>query len=235
MADRAPGAAAERPAAPAGQPTLPALGDEEVRQRIGELDRLLAYLEQASGPVAESAVVAVSTLTEVYGAALARVTALAAADARFMAGLTADEVIGNLLVLHGLHPEPTAQRAARALAEIRPYLRSHGGDAELTSVDGEVARVRLTGSCQGCAASAATLQQAVTDAVLSAAPELAAVEPASGPRAPEVIPAESLLRKPVPAGARRQHPPHPAPAAADAGGKAPPAAAPAGRRGGAGP
>lgn len=186
-------------AEPAGSSTS-GRTDAEIRERISELDGLLAYLEQASGPVAESAVAAVSALTEVYGTALARVTAMAAAEPALMAALTADEVVSNLLILHGLHPEPAAARAARAVAGIRPHLQAHGGDAEFLGVDGEIARVRLAGSCQGCGAAAASLQQAVAEAVLTAAPELAKVEPAAGQPAAQLIPAESLLRKPATAG-----------------------------------
>jgi Fe-S cluster biogenesis protein NfuA len=183
------------------EPATPGLSDSEVRERIGELDRLLAYLEQATGPVAESAVAAITALAEVYGTALARLTALAASQPPLLASVTGDEVVSHLLILHGLHPEPAQERAARAVAGIRPHLRSHGGDAELLGIAGGVARIRLSGSCQGCGAPAATLQQAVADAVLTAAPELVTVEPVSGPRAPDLIPAESLLRKP--AGASR--------------------------------
>ncbi|MBV9381444.1 MAG: NifU family protein [Streptosporangiaceae bacterium] len=176
------------------------LPDREVRELIGDLDRLLEYLQQATGPVAESAVTAVTVLTQVYGTALARVTALAAGQPRLMTSLTEDEVIGSLLILHGLHPEHAATRAARAVEEIRPYLRSHGGDAEFLGISEGAARVRFSGSCQGCGTSAATLSRAVADAVLSAAPELTAVEPETGNRAPQLIPAESLLRKPASAG-----------------------------------
>jgi Fe-S cluster biogenesis protein NfuA len=174
------------------------LSDEEVRDLIADLDRLLEYLEQAAGPVAESAVEAVGLLTRVYGAALARVMRLAGQAPQLTASLAGDEVLGHLLILHGLHPDPAEVRAARAIQGLRPYLRSHGGDAELLGVAGGVARVRLSGSCRGCASSAATLQRALADAVLSAAPELTKVEPA--PEAAELIPAESLLRKPAVAG-----------------------------------
>jgi Fe-S cluster biogenesis protein NfuA len=197
---------AQAPGGPPGGAAAAEPEDQEVRDRIAELDRLLEYLEKAPGPVAGSAVTAVSLLTQVYGAALARVMRLVRQAPGIAAALAGDEVVGHLLILHGLHPQPPGHRAAQAIRELQPYLRSHGGDAELLGIDGDVARIRFSGSCQGCAATAATLRQAVTDAVLRAAPELAGTGPAEAARSPEVIPAESLLRKPAgtaPAGGGR--------------------------------
>ena len=41
-----------------------------------------------------------------------------------------------------------------ALDSVRPYMESHGGDVELLGLEDGVARLRLKGSCNGCAASA---------------------------------------------------------------------------------
>jgi Fe-S cluster biogenesis protein NfuA len=59
----------------------------------------------------------------------------------------------------------------RALDTIRPYLQSHGGEVEvLDVVDGRV-RVRLTGACSGCSASAITLQEGIERALTSGYPD----------------------------------------------------------------
>ncbi len=54
---------------------------------------------------------------------------------------------------------------------------THGGDVELIEVteDG-VVRLRMLGSCDGCASSAVTLDLAVKDAVEAAAPEVERIE-----------------------------------------------------------
>jgi Fe-S cluster biogenesis protein NfuA len=87
----------------------------------------------------------------------------------------------------------------RALDDVRPYLAAHGGDVRLASVEDGVARVRLSGTCQSCGSSPATLELAVRDAVLAAAPEVtrveAVAEPAGAPEA-ALIPVESLFRRP---------------------------------------
>lgn len=64
-----------------------------------------------------------------------------------------------------------------ALAEVRPALQQDGGDVELVEVteDG-VARVRLSGACQGCPMAQFTLQLGIERVLKNAVPELKAVE-----------------------------------------------------------
>jgi Fe-S cluster biogenesis protein NfuA/nitrite reductase/ring-hydroxylating ferredoxin subunit len=113
--------------------------------------------------------------------------------------LTADPLVGGLLVLHDLHPDDVAARVEAALEQVRPYLASHGGGVQLLGVMGDVARLRLEGSCDGCGSSQVTLQHAVEGAVLDAAPEIGRIEVAgavgavgTGSGGTGLIPAESL-------------------------------------------
>ncbi len=87
-----------------------------------------------------------------------------------------DPVVGGLLLIHDLHPEPLEKRVREGLDEVRPYMKSHGGDVELLGIDDGVARLRLVGSCDGCAASASTLELAVEKALQEAAPDLLGME-----------------------------------------------------------
>ncbi len=86
-----------------------------------------------------------------------------------------DPLISGVLVLYDLHPENLETRLARALDKVRPYLHSHGGDVELIDFSDGVVNLRLTGSCNGCAGSTATLKTAVEQAIYEAAPEVATV------------------------------------------------------------
>jgi len=118
-------------------------------------------------------------VTELYGAGLARVVELAGATAPGLVdAFVADELVSSLLLVHGLHPEPLAQRVEAALAQVRPLLYSHGGDVELLELDEEAGavRLRLLGSCDGCPSSAVTLQSAVEGAISSAAPEIVCID-----------------------------------------------------------
>ncbi|MFE4869140.1 NifU family protein [Streptomyces sp. NPDC056682] len=156
------------------------LADPDVESRLARLDQVLEGIESAPGPTTRSAVEAVRLLTEVYGEALARV--MDHADGQLAECLADDELLGHLLVLHAIHPEPVERRAARAVERLRPAMQERGGDVEWAGVEGEVGRVRLTagGGCgSGCGSGGGTtdVTAAVREAVLAVAPELAAVEP----------------------------------------------------------
>lgn len=154
--------------------------DAEVERILTDLDELLGRLEQLPGPAGQLALEAVSALAEVYGAALARAVSYAGASAT--AALVADPLLGHLLALHGIHPDPAEVRVARALDEV------HG---ELLGVRDGVAEVRLA-SAGGCGCGAAAGEEAVRDAVLGAAPELADVRTVPAPAPPAFVPLTSL-------------------------------------------
>ncbi|MEU3028326.1 NifU family protein [Streptomyces incarnatus] len=177
------------------------LADPAVEARLARLDEVLAGLEHTPGPALE----AVRLLTEVYGEALARV--LDGADERLGARLAGDELVGHLMVLHGVHPLPLAERAEGAVERLRPAVRERGGDLSWAGVEGAVARVRLDsgskGGCGGgCGSGSADIATAVREAVLAVAPELTEVEVvAAGEErkaAPAFVPLSTIKRRSVP-------------------------------------
>lgn len=85
--------------------------------------------------------------------------------------------------------------ARRALDDIRPYIQSHGGEVEVVDVEDGVVRVRLSGACSGCSASAITLQQGVEEALRSNLPDFAGLEVEEDPdAAPHAPPGPTLLQ-----------------------------------------
>jgi Fe-S cluster biogenesis protein NfuA len=106
--------------------------------------------------------------------------------------LAEDELVSHLLLVHGLHPVALSARVENALASVRPYLATHGGNVELVRVESGVAHIRLQGTCHGCPSSTATLTQAIEQAVFKAAPDLERVA-AEGVAAPDLISLESLI------------------------------------------
>lgn len=56
--------------------------------------------------------------------------------------------------------------------QIRPALASHGGDIEIIDYDNNKLFVKLTGGCQGCSSSKATLKDGIERLVVSKFPEL---------------------------------------------------------------
>ena len=164
-----------------------------VRESSARIDELLDDLEQSAVPaVLERVQELVSCVMSLYGAGLERTIdlVLEAGQRDLARRLADDEVVGNLLVLHDLHPDDVLTRVNDALERVRPYLGSHAGGVELLGVDEEgIVHVRLQGSCDGCPSSAMTVASAIEDAILQAAPDVVAVE-AEG----MVEPSPSLLQ-----------------------------------------
>jgi len=74
-----------------------------------------------------------------------------------------DPLIRRLFELYDLAPvelsaETLRADVERALEQVRPYVESHGGGVRATSVVGGTVTVELSGHCQGCTASQATLR-----------------------------------------------------------------------------
>ena len=165
-------------------------------------DRIERLLEAsaAAGPVArERAEELVRLVVELYGAGLERVLELSydagALTDELLESLAADELVSSLLLVHGLHPYGVEDRVERALAGVRPYLGSHGGDVELLGVSEDgVVRLQLLGSCDGCASSAVTLELAVEDAIRAAAPEIVRIDVEEKPKEPAGLIAVDSLR-----------------------------------------
>jgi Fe-S cluster biogenesis protein NfuA len=55
------------------------------------------------------------------------------------------QLVGTLLITHGLHPVTLQTRVERALESVRPYLREHDADAEIVRLDEDVVEVRVNG------------------------------------------------------------------------------------------
>jgi len=170
----------------------------------GDRVETLIAASAAGGAVArERAEELVRLVADLYGAGLERLLDIAhehgALTDDVLAALAGDDLVASLLLVHGLHPYSVETRIEQALAEVRPYLGSHGGDVELLAVSADgVVRLRMLGSCDGCPSSAVTLKLAVEGAIESAAPEVNAIEveePAAAPKGGSVIPVSALFSR----------------------------------------
>ena len=71
---------------------------------------------------------------------------------------------------------PLAERISVVLNEnVNPAIAMHGGAAELVSVDGTVAFLRLGGGCQGCGMAQVTLKQGIERILRESIPEITEV------------------------------------------------------------
>lgn len=174
------------------------MDDRELKACAARIEALVKEVEsfQDAG-VRETVVELLQALLQLYGHGLGRMLEIVERrDRRILDHLAQDELVAHLLFLHGLHPVPLELRVAQAVEEVRPYLRSHGGNVELVSIEGGAARLRLHGSCRGCSSSSTSLKAAVEDAIRKAAPELQAIEVENAAESPS--PRLTLVAGPAP-------------------------------------
>jgi len=88
------------------------------------------------------------------------------------------------------------ERAAAdaALEEVRPYIHSHGGKAEVIDAAGGVVTLRLSGSCSGCTASDVTVTESIEQALRDNWPGFVALEVEEDDAAPHPPPTVSLVQ-----------------------------------------
>lgn len=151
--------------------------EPDLRQVSERIDGLITQFALADEESAEKVQDLVRLLMQLYGAGLSRALAVVReADPGLVERIADDQLVASLLVLHDLHPIDLGTRMERALDRVRPYLGSHGGDVEILGLDGDVVRVRMGGSCDGCPSSSVTLVSAIEKAIMDAAPEVSRVE-----------------------------------------------------------
>ena len=140
---------------------------------VARVEELTAQLEP--GGTAEELA---GALMDLYGEGLVRIFDAIAEDGSeaLRSRLVEDGVVASLLLIHDLYPVPLEERVQEALDSVRPYMESHGGNVELLGIEDGVARLRLEGSCHGCAASASTLELAVEEALRATAPDLEGID-----------------------------------------------------------
>ncbi len=156
---------------------------------VGRVEELTAQLETIGDPFAQSlAEELVGALMQLYDEGLERIVEAVDEDgsAALRQRLVDDGVVASLMLIHGLYPVDLETRVREGLDSVRPYMETHGGDVELLGIVDGVARLRLEGSCHGCAASASTLELGIKQALQEAAPDLQGIE-VEGVTPPPVI------------------------------------------------
>jgi len=146
-----------------------------------KIEGLIRKIETLPDPEAHaSAVALIQALMEFHGSGLERMMEIIADSSEggfaVFDRFAADNLVGSLLLLYGLHPLPLETRVTQALDKVRPYLDSHGGNVELMGVTDGVVRLRMQGSCKSCPSSAMTLKLAIEEAIYAAAPDVVSIE-----------------------------------------------------------
>jgi Fe-S cluster biogenesis protein NfuA len=158
--------------------------DVSLKNRLEKIDGLVAQIRNSpDAEIKKAALDLIQTIMEFHAAGIDRMMEIAS-DAgevgwQIIDGFSRDEIISNLLLLHGLHPVDIETRVRGALDQVRPYLKSHGGNVDLVEVADGVVTLRLIGSCDGCPSSSLTLKTAIEKAIQDAAPDVIAIHSAA--------------------------------------------------------
>ena len=164
----------------------------DVEHILDRLEELLTEIESFDAPVRDRVQELVDHLDVLHRSAL---THLGDALGRGQVDVLREThpAIAWLFDAYGVGVDETAAATA-ALAEVRPYIESHGGEIEvLDAVDG-VVHVRLSGSCSGCTASATTLRHGVEEALRESLPGFVRLEATEVEAAPHPPPGPTLLQ-----------------------------------------
>jgi len=118
-------------------------------------------------------------IVRLYSAGLSRALAHArhagAAGPGFDEQLCNDELLASLLVLHGLHPQTTAQRIEQALARLRAELGLADDALVVTRIADGVVQLHATESLGGGAMSQGLAESMIHRVLEIAAPEITSI------------------------------------------------------------
>jgi Fe-S cluster biogenesis protein NfuA len=160
----------------------------EFTRRSDRIEELVGRIESTGDPAIRAvAQELLQAVIELHGVALDRILDAVAElpnGEKALTQIASDELVSSVLSLHGIHPVALETRVAAALEKTRPYLRSHGGNVELTSVRGGEVHVQLQGTCGSCSSSSDTLKHTVENAIYNSAPEVVTVIAEVMPSAP---------------------------------------------------
>ncbi len=159
---------------------------------LARLEALIGDIESLEDPVRAQVLELIDGLDALHRMALGRVGAELGAEevARLRA---ADPAIDWLFDAYAVGVDERAAAEA-ALEAIRPYIDSHGGAVEVLAAHEGVVRVRMSGACAGCTASAVTLQSGIEDALRERFPGFVRVEAEQDDAAPHPPPGPQLLQ-----------------------------------------
>jgi len=138
-----------------------------------KIERLLGEAERLPDPRARGiAKQLAAAMIELVGGGMEKV--LAVADSVQQRALADDPLVGNLLVLCGLHPDPIVVRAERALADATVELSSLGATVASVAAIGEGVAVTLRAE-RGGVADRDKLRAMVEAIVIARAPDAVAI------------------------------------------------------------
>jgi Fe-S cluster biogenesis protein NfuA len=154
---------------------------DEFQQQATSIEALVTMLENAADPAVRNAGRdLVQALMQLHGAALERLLEIVRATGdpgrAIIEQFSRDELVRSVLLLYGLHPQDLRTRVVQALESTCAFLKSHGADAELVSIDdaGGVT-VHFRAKSGGCGATASSLRSTLEAAIQDTAPDASCI------------------------------------------------------------
>jgi Fe-S cluster biogenesis protein NfuA len=177
-------------------------GGETFDQLTARLERLFGELDALEEDTRARVYELLDAVDTLHRTALARLgELLGPVEVERLA--SADPAVAWLVDAYSVGLDERAAAEA-ALAPVRPYIHSHGGEVEVLEAAGGVVRVRLSGACSGCTASSVTLTRGIEEALRENLPGFLALDaeqdtaPAHPPPGPTLLQIENRLGIPTP-------------------------------------
>jgi Fe-S cluster biogenesis protein NfuA len=158
---------------------------------LQRLEELLGEVDDFDDPARRTVLELLDGIDTIHRFALNRLADGIGSEA--VERLRAEPAVAWLSDAYGIGvDEPAAAEAA--LASIRPYVHSHGGKVEVLEARQGVVRLRMSGACSGCSASAVTLKEGIEEALRDRMPGFARMEVEEEPAPPHPPPGPTLLQ-----------------------------------------
>ncbi|MGH3666362.1 MAG: NifU family protein [Egibacteraceae bacterium] len=158
---------------------------------LDRLEALVAEVSELDEPVRQRVFELLDGIDALHRLALTRLGE--ALDEAALADAREDPAVAWLLDAYAVGVDQQAAADA-ALESIRPYITSHGGAVEVLAVRDGVVRVRMSGACSGCTASAVTLQEGIEEALREGFPGFAGLDVEEDDAAPHPPPGPTLVQ-----------------------------------------
>jgi Fe-S cluster biogenesis protein NfuA len=154
-------------------------GKREFTRRSDRIEELVTRIESTGDPALRAvAQELLQAVIELHGVALDHIMQSVAElphGCEALEKIAEDKLVSGVLSLHGIHPVPVEMRVAAAIENTRPYLKSHGGNVEIASIDNDTVHLTLQGTCGSCNSSSETLKSTVEKEIYEMAPEIVSV------------------------------------------------------------
>ena len=148
--------------------------DKGSQQRIQRIEELIQKFESSPDPNTRGdAQKLVQAIMQFHGSGIDRMMEIIAetgdGEPPVFDSFARDELVSNMLLLHGLHPIELETRVAQALDKVRPILRAQSGNVHLLRIDGGEVHLRFEGK------PAAHLKTAIEEEIYKTAADVTAI------------------------------------------------------------